>query len=48
MKQTSSAVIMDEPTDRMYDKATLLKFLCPKKTVKEVMIDAEFILKIFY
>ena len=26
----------------MCDKAALLKFLCPKKTVKEVMVDAEF------
>ena len=33
---------MDEPTDRMCDKAALLKFLCPKKTVKEVMVDSEF------
>ena len=31
IKQTSSAVVMDEPTDRMCDKAALLKFLCPKK-----------------
>ena len=26
----------------MCDKAALLKFLCPKKTVKEVIVDAEF------
>ena len=42
IKRTSIAVVMDEPTNQICEKAALLKFLCPKKTVKEVMVDAEF------
>ena len=34
---------MDEQTtDRICDKAALIKYLCPKKTMKEVMVFADF------